>query len=288
MDRISTLVCGATLSTRKVASRPLRPGIAMSISTRLGCNCSVMATTAMPSSASPTTSRPGMASTSLRTPARTSLWSSANTTRIVPMQSYSPGLVSQCAKKAPRPATAQRCRRCTLRKVQRVQCTRSHKRGKSRQAGFSVLPTPAQGRRSSTVQPSPGPVWISRAPAISMARSCMPSTPRLPPPSPAPVRAAVCSVIPRSAGTRPRSSSIDGRNASARRRTWTSTGASRAPGPAPVPAGHQKTRRRLPPDRRMTGRLVRAAKRPAPLAGARRVRKAEPDHAGRMVGAAIS
>ena len=82
MDKISTCTSGQVRFRRDVASSPFRPGMAMSIKTSWGCKASAMATTAMPSLTSPTTSILGMDSSSFRTPARTRVWSSASKTRI--------------------------------------------------------------------------------------------------------------------------------------------------------------------------------------------------------------
>src|SRR6266545_5105308 len=67
---------------RAIASTPLRPGITRSMSTTSGRRRSTAATAASPSPASPTTSIPSRDSRNVRSPCRTTGWSSARNTRI--------------------------------------------------------------------------------------------------------------------------------------------------------------------------------------------------------------
>ena len=72
MSTLTWWVSSAWQITR-VASRPSRCGIRMSIRTTSGCFFLASATASVPSLASPTTSRSGAESTSTRKPLRTSV-----------------------------------------------------------------------------------------------------------------------------------------------------------------------------------------------------------------------
>src|SRR3990172_4666923 len=74
---------GARLPISLVASRPLIPGIPMSIRTTSGISEQAASTASRPVLASPTTSMSGCASKSESSPARTIPWSSASNTRIL-------------------------------------------------------------------------------------------------------------------------------------------------------------------------------------------------------------
>ena len=80
MVRISTRVAGWAAAIRRVASMPSRTGIRMSISTTSGRVRRASATASCPSLASPTTAVSGSFSRILRSPTRTSAWSSAIST----------------------------------------------------------------------------------------------------------------------------------------------------------------------------------------------------------------
>src|SRR3990172_2139406 len=86
-ERTRTLVVGTALRIRRVASRPLSSGIAMSMTTTAGRSALVSFTAWRPVSASPTTWMSPSDSRRARSPSRTTLWSSASSTVIgfIPM-----------------------------------------------------------------------------------------------------------------------------------------------------------------------------------------------------------
>src|SRR6202035_3177032 len=83
MLSIKIAVSGSLLRMRRVASNPLIPGSAQSITISRGCNCAASLTASAPSLASPTTSMSGASSRMRRKPRRTKLWSSTSKTEIL-------------------------------------------------------------------------------------------------------------------------------------------------------------------------------------------------------------
>src|SRR5881296_2685161 len=73
---------GAEREIRRVASIPFNSGIATSMTTTFGVNCSASSTASRPLPASPTTSMSGCESSISRNPWRTIAWSSANKIRV--------------------------------------------------------------------------------------------------------------------------------------------------------------------------------------------------------------
>jgi hypothetical protein len=80
---MTTCVSGSAARIWWDASMPFKLGMPISITTTSGFSFPAMATASRPSLASPTTVRSGSASTTMRRPARISVWSSASSTRIV-------------------------------------------------------------------------------------------------------------------------------------------------------------------------------------------------------------
>src|SRR5262245_10887099 len=78
----TTRVPGAPSRMRRMAAMPPPPGITRSMSTTSGRSRTASVTTASPSPASPTTSMPGRDSRNVRSPWRTTGWSSARNTRM--------------------------------------------------------------------------------------------------------------------------------------------------------------------------------------------------------------
>ena len=90
MERMMIRTAGKSLAMRSAASRPLRPGMAISISTTSGGCALTRFKTSRPSPASPMTFTSGNFSSSARMPARTSVWSSARMTAM--------GLTGLCSR----------------------------------------------------------------------------------------------------------------------------------------------------------------------------------------------
>src|SRR5579871_3261918 len=82
MLSIMTAVWGLAARMRRVASMPLRFGMAMSITTTSGDCSSAMRILSRPSAASATTAMSGCFSSKARKPSRTTVWSSANKMRM--------------------------------------------------------------------------------------------------------------------------------------------------------------------------------------------------------------
>src|SRR5262245_38369928 len=83
MLSIRTATFGLSPRIFRVATRPLVPGIAQSITTTAGLSCFVSAIASSPLLASPTTSIASSSSSMRRKPRGTRLWSSARSTVIV-------------------------------------------------------------------------------------------------------------------------------------------------------------------------------------------------------------
>src|SRR4051794_5066388 len=78
----TTRVSGTLARRRRIAATPPPPGITRSMSTTSGRSRSTAVTAVSPSPASPTTSIPGRDSRNVRSPCRTTGWSSARNTRM--------------------------------------------------------------------------------------------------------------------------------------------------------------------------------------------------------------
>src|SRR4051794_20767520 len=77
-----TRAAGSRRRSSRIAPTPSRRGITRSISTTSGRRRSAAATPSEPSPASPTTSMPSCSSRKVRSPSRTTAWSSTTSTRI--------------------------------------------------------------------------------------------------------------------------------------------------------------------------------------------------------------
>src|SRR5258706_13559544 len=86
IDRISTFTPMSIATIWRVASSPFKSGMAMSIRIRLGVSLRTRSTASRPLSASPTISTFGSRSSTPRSPARTTSWSSARMMRMVDIE----------------------------------------------------------------------------------------------------------------------------------------------------------------------------------------------------------
>src|SRR4030042_1042571 len=87
MVRTTTWESGTASLSRRMASKPLIPGMLMSITTTSGCVSSVMRRAPTPSAASPTSVMASSEARIMRRPARTMAWSSTSSTRIATARS---------------------------------------------------------------------------------------------------------------------------------------------------------------------------------------------------------
>ena len=133
---------------RRVVSTPSIPGMRTSISTTSGCKRSTTSSASSPSAASPTSSRSGWASRTIRKPMRSSSWSS---TRTIDVRRSCPARRWAAGEREPRRASASRCRRAA---GPRRSCRRRPRRARAcraaRRPSGAATAVPAPWSRTST------------------------------------------------------------------------------------------------------------------------------------------